>query len=167
MNSYWFNLYILCFFTFCLTHHCHSITENNEPTTLILQNGKDGYHGTESFFTGQMKGGTFNSHQQRKGGMLRVAPLDFDTKAIIRFKKIPLKNKSFSKVTRIELVLSFLANATPDTLFVHTLNASDHWIQNLANYNTINGETPWSYTTENLMAVWKETPGVASISGAE
>ena len=63
-----------------------------------------GYAGTQDFYTYWMEGGMFNSKTDLDDQTLRVAPLDADTKTVIRFNAIPLSRSSYGSVNRLALV---------------------------------------------------------------
>ena len=132
-----------------------------------LKDEVGGYAGTQDFYTYQMDGGVFNSKTDLDDQTLRVAPLDSDTKTVIRFNAIPLSRSSYGSVNRLALVLTFKAAATPDTLMLHNLNPNDVWDERTASYNSINGTAPWSGADGKLIDAWTNTDGMETITGGE
>ncbi len=134
---------------------------------IQLKNEVGGYAGAQDFYTYQMDGGVFNSKTDLDDQTLRVAPLDADTKSVIRFNGIPLSRSSYGSVNRIALVLTFKSPASPETLMLHNLNDSDVWDEKTASYNSINGAAPWSGADGKLIDAWTNTDGLVTITGGE
>jgi hypothetical protein len=138
---------------------------NASAATLTLKNGVGGYEGAEDFYTYFLEGGVFNSKTDLDLETLRVAPDESDTKTVIRFGDIPLSSSSYRSVSRVALVLTFKTTATPDTLTVHNLNSGDLWSELDADYNTLNGSTPWSGIDGKLVDAWTTTNGSVNVGG--
>lgn len=142
----------------------HAQSSGNQ---IVLKNGLGGYSGTEDFYTYQMEGGVFNSKTDLDDQSLRIAPLDADTKSVIRFGSIPLSGSSYSTVNRLALVLTFKEPAQADTLMLHNLNATDIWNERQASYNSLNGTAPWSGADGKLIDAWMNTDGLSVVTGNE
>lgn len=134
---------------------------------LVLKNGLNGYQGTEDFYTLQMEGGVFNSKTDLDDQTLKVAPLESDTKFVMRFDKIPLSRSSYGMIFRIALRLTLKAPPESDTLMAHNLNARDLWSERNGSYNSLNGAAPWSGIDGKLIEAWRSTDAVSKVTGSE
>jgi len=144
-----------------------SLSAQRQGNTISLKNEVSGYAGTQDFYTYRTEGGSFNSKTDLDDQTLKIAPLEDDTKTVIRFNAIPLGRSSYGSVNRLALVLTFKAGAAPDTIMLHNLNSTDVWDEHAANYNTINGTARWSGADGKLIDAWTNTDGTAVITGNE
>jgi hypothetical protein len=134
---------------------------------LVLRDGLNGYQGTQDFYTLQMEGGVFNSKTDLDDQTLKVAPLESDTKFVMRFDKIPLSRSSYGMIYRVALQLTLKEAPESDTLMVHNLNERDLWSEREGDYNSLNGAVPWSGADGKLIDAWRTTDAIARVTGSE
>jgi len=147
---------------------CHPfLSAQRSGNSYQLKNEVGGYAGTQDFYTYQMEGGAFNSKTDLDDQTLKVAPLEADTKSVIRFNAIPLSRSSYGSVNRLALVLTFKSSPSSDTIMLHNLNSTDIWDERMGNYNSLNGTAPWSGADGKLIDAWMNTDGLAIVTGSE
>jgi len=133
---------------------------------ITLQKGMNGYNGAEDFYTYHLEGGVFNSKTDLDAYVLKVDPLNFDTKFVIRFDNIPISPSS-GTIYRVALVLTLAESPNSDTLLAHNLNPGDVWNERQGNYNSLNGTAPWSGINGKLIEAWNTIDAIATITGGE
>lgn len=134
---------------------------------VYYRDGVSNYSGTEDFYTYRIDGGVFNSKNDLDERTLKVAPMESDTKFAIRFSNLGLSRSSYSSVNRITLTLTFKEAPTADTLYAHNLFDRNVWHERYANYNTINGSSPWQGSDGKMVDAWPNTDAMASVNGSE
>lgn len=134
---------------------------------ITLKDGLNGYAGTEDFYTFQLEGGVFNSKTDLDDQTLKIAPIEADTKIVMRFNGIPMSRSSYGTISRLSLVLTFKEPASSDTLMLHNLNSKDIWDERMGNYNSLNGTAPWTGIDGKLIDAWNNTDAMVKVTGGE